>query len=73
MFTANDEITLEYNDSILLTYTPSAAGLIPGVEGAGEYVRDTAIVRIIDNDSKTTMCVIPMSDPVSLCSSGDKL
>ena len=45
-------ITLEYNDRILLTYTPSNPGLIPGVEAEGEYIRDTAIVRIIDNDSK---------------------
>ena len=55
MFTANDELTLEYEDRILLTYTPSASGLIPGLEAAGEYVRDTAIVHIIDNDSKTTI------------------
>ena len=52
VFTANDEVTLEYDDRILLTYTPSAAGLIPGVEAEGEYVRNTAIVGIIDNDSK---------------------
>ena len=52
LFTANDVVTLEYDDRILLTYTPSYSGLIPGVEGAGEYIRNTAIFVIIDNDSK---------------------
>ena len=55
MFTANDELTLEYEDRILLTYTPANPNLIPGLEGEGEYVRHTAIVHIIDNDSKTTI------------------
>ena len=65
VFTANDEVTLEYDDRILLTYTPSYSGLIPGVEAEGEYIRNTAIVGIIDNDSKqhcTTIIVI-----LSLC------
>ena len=52
MSAVDDVITLEYNDRIVLMYTPSVAGLIGRVEGAGEYVRNTAIVRIIDNDSK---------------------
>ena len=65
LFTANDEITLEYDDRILLTYIPSDSRLIPGVEGAGEYIRNTAIVRIIDNDSK--FLYLPASGPISLC------
>ena len=51
-FTSNDQITLEYDDRILLTFTPFNEFLIPGVEDLGEYIRDTAIVKIIDNDSK---------------------
>ena len=52
LFTSNDQITLEYDDRVLLVFTPDNPGLIPGVEGIGEYIRDTAIVNIIDNDSK---------------------
>ena len=51
-FTSNDQITLEYEDRILLTFTPLNELLIPGIEDLGEYIRDTAIVKIIDNDSK---------------------
>ena len=72
LFTAKDEITLEYDDRILLMYTPSAAGLIPGVEGEGEYIRDTAIVRIIDNDSKNHCTTASVSYSGFLCSVGDK-
>ena len=51
-FTSNDQITLEYDDRVLLTFTPLNEFLIPGLEALGEYIRDTAIVNIIDNDSK---------------------
>ena len=44
LFTRNDETTLEYDDSVILTFTPV---LIPGLEAEGEYVRDSAIVHII--------------------------
>ena len=52
IFTNNDQFTLEYNDSIILVFTPDIPTLIPALEGAGEYLRDTVIVNIIDNDSK---------------------
>ena len=52
LFTSNDVLTLEYNDTVLLRFAPDSLILIPGVENAGEYVRDTATVYIIDNDSK---------------------
>ena len=52
LFTANDEITLEYDDRVLLRFTPDNPGLIPGLEGMGEYIRDTATVHIIDSDCK---------------------
>ena len=52
LFTSNDQITLEYDDRVLLVFTPDNPGLIPAVEAEGEYIRDTAIVNIIDNDSK---------------------
>ena len=52
LFTSNDQITLEYDDRIKLIFTPNNPALIPGVEDVGEYIRDTAIVNIIDNDSR---------------------
>ena len=52
LFTAYDEITLEYDDRVLLMFTPDNTVLIPALEGVGEYIRDTATVHIIDNDCK---------------------
>lgn len=52
LFTTNDEITLEYEDSVILTFTPEIPGLIVGLENEGVFIRDTAIVNIIDNDRK---------------------
>ena len=52
LFTSNDEITLEYDDRVILSFTPDNPGLITGLETAGEYTRDNATVRIIDGDSK---------------------
>ena len=55
LFTANDEVTLEYEDRVQLNFNPTAADLIPALEDLGEYVRNTAIVNIIDNDSKFSL------------------
>ena len=52
VFTSNDEITLEYNDRVILIFTPYNPTLITGLEAQGEYVRDSVIVYIIDNDSE---------------------
>ena len=50
----SNEITLEYNDSITLTFnTTSTNNLITGLSDAGdEYVRECAVVNIIDNNRK---------------------
>ena len=55
LFAANDEVTLEYEDRVLLNFYPTAANLITGLEDLGEYVRNTAIVNIIDNDCKFSL------------------
>ena len=55
LFTANDEVTLEYEDRVRLNFNPTAADLIPGLGSMGEYVRNTAIVNIIDNDCKFSL------------------
>ena len=58
IFISNDEITLEYDDRVILTFTPGNPALIPGLEDEGEYVRDTATVNIIDNDSRCCLSVL---------------
>ena len=52
IFTTNDEITLEYDDTVILRFTPDNPLLISGAESDREYIRDMATVNIIDNDSK---------------------
>ena len=54
LFSKNDDITLEYNDTVILRFivNPGLASLIQQVMAAGEYIRDIAIVEIIDNDGK---------------------
>ena len=57
LFTSNDETTLEYDDSVILTFTPDNPLFIDGLEAQVEYVRDSVIVHIIDNDSKCCFTV----------------
>ena len=57
LFISNDETTLEYDDRVILTFTPDNPALIPGLEAQGEYIRHTATVNIIDNDSKCCFTV----------------
>ena len=57
LFTINDEITLEYDDRVILSFTPDNPALIPGLEAEGEYIRDTATVQIIDGDGKCCFTV----------------
>ena len=54
LFSRNDAITLEYDDTVVLRFIvhPALARLIQQIEAAGEYLRDNAIVDIIDNDRK---------------------
>ena len=48
--TRNDDITLEYDDSVLLCFTPDEDDLIEFYEEEGEYIRNRVTVHIIDND-----------------------
>ena len=57
LFTRSDDITLEYADTVNLRFIVNPAltlpgGLIEQLDAAGEYIRDVAIVDIIDNDRK---------------------
>ena len=58
LFTANDEVTLEYEDRVRLNFDPTTADLITGLEAVGEYVRNSAIVNIIDDDCKHNDSII---------------
>ena len=48
-FAIDDEVTLESEDRVQLLYFTSS-DLFSEFQGRGEYIRDTAIVYIIDND-----------------------
>ena len=52
VFPVNDEITLEYDDRVLLRFTPDESNLFSDLANEFEYIRDTAVVNIIDNDRK---------------------
>ena len=68
LFTSNDQITLEYDDSVILTFTPDNPLLIPGLEAEGEYIRHTATVQIIDDDSEAAYFSVCLFDSISLTS-----
>ena len=50
----DDNITLEYDDRVNLIFILSLeeANFLQGLAAAGEYLRDTATMTIIDNDSR---------------------
>ena len=52
LFTLSDQLTLEYDDRVLLRFTPDHANLISDLESNYEYIRDAATVNIIDSNSK---------------------
>ena len=52
LITANDDISLEYDDRVRLVFTPDIPAFITGVESFGQYIRTTATVRIIDINGK---------------------
>ena len=52
MFIPSDQITLEYNDTVILRFTSTIPDLITGLESEGEYIRSSVMVHIIDHDSK---------------------
>ena len=52
LFTSNDDISLEYDDRVLLVFTPDNPALVAAVESLGQYIRNTSIVNIVDNDGE---------------------
>lgn len=51
-FTTNDEVTLEYDDTVTLKILSDFPGLGSSLEMFKEYLRESATVNIIDNDRK---------------------
>ena len=58
--TINDAISLEYNDTLLLLFSPEESDLIEFYEGEGEYIRENVTVHIIDSDSKQLFLLVSM-------------
>ena len=50
--TRTDDITLEYDDTVILVFTPDEEDIIDFYEEEGEYIRDSVVVHIVDNDRK---------------------
>lgn len=61
LFTSNDMIALEYEDTVTLAFNPSHPNFTQLIEDAGEFIRDNVTVNIIDNDRKYTMSIIFLS------------
>ena len=55
LYARNDAVTLEYDDDVLLLFTPEDSNLIELYESKREYIRDRMTVRIIDQDRKQGM------------------
>ena len=51
----DDHITLEYNDRVILTFTPQNPHLLAGIEAAGQYIRQNTTINIIDTDSQSSL------------------
>ena len=50
--TRNDDITLEYEDTVILIFSPHESDLIEFYESEGEYIRESMTVYINDKDRK---------------------
>ena len=61
LFAAEDAISHEYDDRVLLSFIPDNLGLITGLQAFGEYIRDTATVNINDSDSKRCSLCLALS------------
>jgi hypothetical protein len=58
--TIDDDITLEYDDRLDLTFalSPDVANLAQMLEAEGEYLRNTVSVTIVDNDGRTLVQIL---------------
>lgn len=52
LYTINDDIALEIEDDVHVKYKPTHPQYVKKLEENGEFFRDLAIVRIMDNDGE---------------------
>lgn len=53
LLTINDDITLEYNDTVMLKFNAlHGTQFKEELEKDGEFIRDVAYVVVLDNDGK---------------------
>ena len=55
LITIDDDIALEYDDTVTLQFNPQDPQKILQLKAAGEFIRDTAVLNIIDNDRKLSL------------------
>ena len=56
--TRNDIVTLEYDDTVILFFSPDESNLIEFYESEGEYIRDHVAVNIVDSDRESTKILL---------------
>lgn len=52
VYAISDNRALEQEDGIALKFTPTDSTLLIAIEERGEYIRDTTIVDIVDENCK---------------------
>ena len=52
--TRNDIVTLEYDDTVILFFSPDEPDLIELYESEGEYIREHVVINIVDSDREST-------------------
>ena len=67
--TIDDDITLEYDDRLDLTFalSPDVADLTQMLEAEGEYLRNTVSVTIVDNDGRTLVQILNQEVLHAIC------
>ena len=58
-FVPVDDEIVELNESVIVQFVHSFIPYINFLESRGEFLRDSAIVDIIDNDCKYFDCIFP--------------
>ena len=54
----NDAVTLEYDDTVILLFSPDESDLIEFYENEGEYIRSSVAVHIMDSDREFDWTII---------------
>lgn len=52
LYITSDDLTLEYDDTVVLKFNPRSSDYVMWIESQRDFIRGTATVNIIDDDSK---------------------